>query len=175
MSPELAPLMTTGHPALPQTIAIFSSDTISVALEIPAFGGVLQVSSAFPQEETDLTGQVALAHAMSDAMTTAARQLRAAVEYETARPEALEEDAEEDWEWDLEDEDDPLAWQGSPAFDVIAPYLTGRALNGVGSWMPKMSLGQIDVMSDDELLELPGVGAATLDRIRQAVAEFQSE
>lgn len=166
MNPELTPLMTTGHPALPQTIVVFSTDAVSVGFEIPAFGRSLLVSGSFPREENDPTGQIALAYALAEAMTIAAGQLRAAAAYEVAR---MEEDEEEAWNLDLEDEDDELDWGASPAFDVIAPYLTGRALNGVGSWMPKLTLGQIDVMTDEELLERPGVGEATLHQIRQAI------
>lgn len=178
MSAELVPLMTTGHPALPQTIVVFNATAVSVGLEIPAFGKSLLVSGSYPQDdEMDPTGQIALGFAMAEAMGTAAEQLKVVATYELTQAYGFEEeDEEEDWDLDPEDEDDDVDesftdWGASPAFDVIAPYLTGRALSGVGSWMPKLTVLQVDLMTDEELLKRSGVGAATVEHIRQAIRD----
>lgn len=192
---EPRPFMATEpHPFLPSAFAITTTDAVSVALEIPALGKFLQTAGSAKRHPKDAPDDlVGLALATARAMRTAAEQLEAAAYDVIHLREAQDRQAR-----DLHDLDVALmraldkafpeepAEENAPApdyeisktvqaWDVIEPYLKGRAKNGVKTWMPGMTVSDIEAMTDEELSELPGVGAATLRSIREAIFDFHGE
>ena len=194
---EPRPFMATEpHPFLPSAIAITTNDAVSVAFEIPALGKVLQTSGSAKRHPKDAPDDlVGLALATARAMRTAAEQLEAAAydvihlreaqdhqardlhDLDVALMRALDKafpegptEKDEGEEWAEAYPDDVVS-----AWDVIEPYLKGRAKNGVKTWMLGMKISDVESLTDEELSELPGVGAPTLRSIREAIFDFHGE
>ena len=194
---EPRPFMATEpHPFLPSAIAITTNDAVSVAFEIPALGKVLQTSGSAKRHPKDAPDDlVGLALATARAMRTAAEQLEAAaydvihlreaqdrqardlhdldVALMRALDEAFPEEADPD---DAEVVGEYAEYrEDADAWELIEPYLKGRAKNGVKTWMLGMKISDVESLTDEELSELPGVGAPTLRSIREAIFDFHGE
>ena len=175
----MRPLMyTRAHERLPNVVSVIGPKEVVVAMQIPAFGRVLQITGSAPYRNPDAI-EMALSLAVADSMRRASEAILeewdAVFAGQTAPPELSPEPASEpedpedggDFAHDLTE-----LLGSTPAWDIIESAVRGRYRVQVMDEFYDLSMADIVRMTLEDLADIPGVGVPTAERILGLVADF---